>query len=319
MKRLFLRLKCFRLQFSIRDKRQINNIQLQTIKEKTCLTSHRSPCLVFLLSSRYCCRFGLAGNKKKSGATTVCVWYVINSSIISNTKQWPFFGEREREGKSKEGLLVCKRWQKEKTKEEKKKGIFFFFRVYTRKRRHGVHGGSNHSDKRTLFHSVRYSRDWTWNFVVVFVCTCARFFCSWWTTSWKTPKTQCVHQMRERERKVVKITQFHSLDPINSCPNWAITISLWHHHHRGLVANVIRVERHTINAVGNTNPKGCFSFPDVVGKCWDPTRTTTTPSSSNPTATAACNNHQNIIIIIKSHRKQQQTNDQNGACAMTYT
>ena len=127
MKRLFLRLKCFRLQFSIRDKRQINNIQLQTIKEKTCLTSHRSPCLVFLLSSRYCCRFGLAGNKEKSGATTVCVWYVINSSIISNTKQWPFFGEREREGKSKEGLLVCKRWQKEKTKEEKKKGIFFFF------------------------------------------------------------------------------------------------------------------------------------------------------------------------------------------------
>jgi hypothetical protein len=116
-----------------------------------------------------------------------------------------------------------------------------------------------------------------------------------------------------RERKVVKKTQSHSLDAISSCPNWAITISLWRHHHHGLVANVIRVERHTINAVGNTNPKGCFPFPDVVGKCWDPTRTTTTPSSSNPTATAACNNnHQNIIIIIiiKSHRKQ--TNDQNG-------
>ena len=181
----------------------------------------------------------------------------------------PLWRERKR-GEIKRRFAGLQEMTERKDKRRKKKGDFFFFRVYTRKRRHGVHGGSNHSDKRTLFHSVRYSRDWTWNFVVVFVCTCARFFCSWWTTSWKTPKTQCVHQMRERERKVVKITQFHSLDPINSCPNWAITISLWHHHHRGLVANVIRVERHTINAVGNTNPKGCFSFPDVVGKRWAP-------------------------------------------------
>jgi hypothetical protein len=81
--------------------------------------------------------------------------YAINSSI-SNTQRGrekiKRFGLQEMTGKRrrrrKKGFVGLQK-KKILSADRHKSG------------RHDAHGGSSHGDKRTLFHSVRYSRDWT--------------------------------------------------------------------------------------------------------------------------------------------------------------
>lgn len=129
-KRLFLRLKCFDCNFSIREKRQINNIQLQTIKEKTCLTSHRLALFGFLIVVAV--DLGLAGNKR-SGATTQCVCVCGTSSthqIISNTTMASLWRER---GNQKKVCWFARDDRKKRQKEEKKRVLFLLLCVYNKK------------------------------------------------------------------------------------------------------------------------------------------------------------------------------------------